>query len=60
MQQLTDPYRALGLSHAATDAEIKAAQPAKGYMGRYGNAGGNWTTDRFIEAVYRSMPKEKP
>jgi glyoxylase-like metal-dependent hydrolase (beta-lactamase superfamily II) len=41
-------------------AEIKAAQPAKGYMGRYGNAGGNWTTDRFIEAVYRSMPKEKP
>jgi glyoxylase-like metal-dependent hydrolase (beta-lactamase superfamily II) len=41
-------------------AEIKAAQPAKGYMGRYGNAGGDWTTDRFIEAVYRSMAKEKP
>src|SRR5262245_26698714 len=31
--------------------EVKAAQPAKGYMGRYGNSGGAWTTDRFIEAV---------
>jgi glyoxylase-like metal-dependent hydrolase (beta-lactamase superfamily II) len=40
-------------------AEIKAAQPAKGYMGRYGNPGGAWTTDQFIEAVYRSLAKEK-
>ena len=40
-------------------AEVKAAQPAKGYMARYGNAGGDWTTDRFIEAVYRSLAKEK-
>ena len=40
-------------------AEVKAAQPAKGYMGRYGNPGGPWTTDRFIEAVYRSLVKEK-
>ncbi len=41
-------------------ADVKAAQPAKGYMGRYGNSGGDWTTDRFIEAVYRSLAKEKP
>jgi len=40
-------------------AEVKAAQPAKGYMGRYGNPGGTWTTDRFIEAVYRTLAKEK-
>jgi cyclase len=40
-------------------ADVKAAQPAKGYMGRYGNSGGAWTTDRFIEAVYRSLAKEK-
>ena len=39
--------------------EVKAAQPAKGYMGRYGNQGGAWTTDRFIEAIYRSLAKEK-
>ena len=41
-------------------AEVKAAQPANGYMGRYGNPGGEWTTERFIEAVYRSLVKEKP
>jgi len=40
-------------------AEVKAAQPAKGYIGRYGNPGGTWTTDRFIEAVYQSLAKEK-
>ncbi len=40
-------------------AEVKAAQPAKGYMGRYGNPGGAWTTDHFIEAVYRSLAKGK-
>jgi len=40
-------------------AQVKAAQPAKGYVGRYGNAGGAWTTDHFIEAVYQSLAKEK-
>ena len=40
-------------------AEVKAAQPAKGYAGRYGNPGGAWTTDRFIEAVYQGLVKEK-
>jgi glyoxylase-like metal-dependent hydrolase (beta-lactamase superfamily II) len=40
-------------------AEVQAAQPAKGYMGRYGNAGGDWTAGRFVEAVYRSLAKEK-
>ena len=41
-------------------AEVKAAQPAKGYVARYGNAGGAATTDRFIEAVYQGLVKEKP
>jgi glyoxylase-like metal-dependent hydrolase (beta-lactamase superfamily II) len=40
-------------------AEVKTAQPAKGYTGRYGNPGGPWTTDRFVEAVYESLIKEK-
>ena len=40
--------------------QVKAAEPAKGYAGRYGNDGGDWTTDRFVEAVYRSLVKEKP
>jgi glyoxylase-like metal-dependent hydrolase (beta-lactamase superfamily II) len=38
--------------------QVKAARPAKGYEGRYGNDGGDWTTDRFVEAVYQSL-KEK-
>jgi glyoxylase-like metal-dependent hydrolase (beta-lactamase superfamily II) len=32
-------------------AEVKAAQPAKGYVGRYGNP------DRFVEAVYASLSR---
>jgi glyoxylase-like metal-dependent hydrolase (beta-lactamase superfamily II) len=40
-------------------AEVKAAQPAKGYVGRYGNTGGAGTADRFIEAVYQGLLKEK-
>ena len=40
--------------------QVKAARPAKGYEGRYGNEGGDWTTEKFVEAVYRSLVKEKP
>jgi glyoxylase-like metal-dependent hydrolase (beta-lactamase superfamily II) len=40
--------------------QVKAARPANGYEGRYGNSGGDWTTDTFVEAVYRSLVKEKP
>jgi glyoxylase-like metal-dependent hydrolase (beta-lactamase superfamily II) len=39
--------------------QVKAARPAKGYEGRYGNAGGDWTTETFVEAVYKSLMKEK-
>ena len=41
-------------------AEVKAAQPEKGYAGRYGTAGGTSATDRFIEAIYQGLSKEKP
>jgi len=40
-------------------AQVKAAAPAKGYTGRYGNDGGDWTTEKFVEAVYKSLVKEK-
>src|SRR5215467_3034561 len=33
-------------------ADVKAAQPAKGYTGRYG---ANGATERFVQAVYRSL-----
>lgn len=38
--------------------QVKAAAPAKGYAGRYGTDR-VWTTDKFVEAVYRSLAKEK-
>lgn len=35
--------------------QITAASPAKGYAGRYGSDSGPWTTNDFIEAIYRSL-----
>ena len=35
--------------------QVKASGPAQGYAGRYGNDGGDWTTEKFVEAVYRSL-----
>jgi cyclase len=48
------------LSAGRSLEQVKAAAPARGYAGRYGNAGGAWTTDHFVEAVYTSLVKEKP
>ena len=39
--------------------QIKAAGPAGGYVGRYGSDRGQWDADKFVEAVYRSLVKEK-
>jgi len=36
-------------------AEVKAARPTEDYDGRYGATTGAWTTDMFVEAVYRSV-----
>jgi cyclase len=35
--------------------EVKAAAPTQGYTRRYGADTGPWTTDMFVEAVYRSL-----
>jgi cyclase len=37
--------------------QVKAARPTRDYDPRYGAASGPWTTDRFVEAVYRSLKK---
>jgi glyoxylase-like metal-dependent hydrolase (beta-lactamase superfamily II) len=34
---------------------VKAARPTRDYDGRYGAATGAWTTDMFVEAVYRTL-----
>jgi cyclase len=41
-----------------TLAEVKAAKPTADYDGRYGAMTGPWTTDMFIEAVYRAMTRK--
>jgi cyclase len=38
--------------------QVKAANPAKGYRGRYGSDKGSWTTDMFIEAVFKGLSKK--
>ena len=42
-----------------TLAQIKAARPSIDFDGRYGSTTGPWTTDMFIEAVYRSLQEKK-
>ena len=39
--------------------QVKAARPTRDYDPIYGRNNGNWTTDMFITAVYRSL-KEHP
>jgi glyoxylase-like metal-dependent hydrolase (beta-lactamase superfamily II) len=35
--------------------QIQAADPAKEYRPRYGTETGSWTTNMFVEAIYRSL-----
>jgi glyoxylase-like metal-dependent hydrolase (beta-lactamase superfamily II) len=39
--------------------QIKAARPSLEYDGLYGATMGNWTTDRFLETVYRDVSGQK-
>jgi cyclase len=41
--------------------QVKAARLVRDYEGRYGATSGFWTTDNFVEAVYRSLsqPEKK-
>jgi glyoxylase-like metal-dependent hydrolase (beta-lactamase superfamily II) len=37
--------------------EVRAAKPTFDYDGRYGATAGFWTTDKFVDAVYNTLPK---
>jgi glyoxylase-like metal-dependent hydrolase (beta-lactamase superfamily II) len=39
--------------------QIKAANPTNGYRRRYGAESGPWTTDMFVEAIYKSLTRSK-
>jgi hypothetical protein len=38
-----------------TLAQVKAAKPTYEYDARWGSNTGDWTTEKFIEAVYKSV-----
>jgi cyclase len=40
--------------------QVKAAMPARGYLRRYGSETGSWTTNDFVEAIYRSLNGKTP
>ena len=42
-----------------TLVQIKAAKPTLDFDGRYGSNTGSWTTDMFVEAVYKSLSQKK-
>ena len=42
-----------------TLAQVKAARPTLDFDGRFGSTTGPWTTDMFVEAVYRSLQEKK-
>jgi glyoxylase-like metal-dependent hydrolase (beta-lactamase superfamily II) len=43
------------ISKGMTLDQVKAARPTLDYDSRYGATTGNWTTDMFVETVYRSL-----
>jgi glyoxylase-like metal-dependent hydrolase (beta-lactamase superfamily II) len=55
---IRDRIRAL-IKEGKTLEQVKAAAPASGFIRRYGSNSGPWTTDMFVEAVYKSLVKEK-
>src|SRR5437867_1184816 len=46
------------IRRGVTLAQVRAARPTLDFDGRYGSTTGPWTTDMFIEAVYRSLSKK--
>ena len=46
------------MKQGLTLEQIKAASPARGYTRRYGSDTGAWTTNDFVEAMYRSHESE--
>ena len=47
------------LAFGKTLEQVKAAHPTMDYDPRFGTNMGAWTTDMFVEAVYKSLSKSK-
>jgi len=48
------------IKQGLTLEQIKATSPTRGYTRRYGSDSGPWTTNQFVEAVYRSLVQNAP
>jgi len=48
-----------GVKRGQTLEQVKAAKPTLDYDARWGATSGFWTTDQFIEAVYKDLSKAK-
>ena len=46
---------ALGIKQGKTLEQIKAMHPTLDYDGNYGSTSGPWTTDMFLNEVYREL-----
>jgi glyoxylase-like metal-dependent hydrolase (beta-lactamase superfamily II) len=46
-------------SKGMTLQQVKAARPTLDFDGRYGSTAGAWTTDMFVEAVFRTLQEKK-
>jgi len=55
---IKDTIQAL-IDKRLTLEQVKAANPTKGYRGRYGSDTGAWTTDSFVEAVFNGLSRTK-
>jgi glyoxylase-like metal-dependent hydrolase (beta-lactamase superfamily II) len=47
------------VNRGMTLEQVKKADPTKGYRSRFGSDSGPWTTDMFVEAVYKSLSQRK-
>jgi glyoxylase-like metal-dependent hydrolase (beta-lactamase superfamily II) len=43
------------IKQGMTLAQIQAANPTQGFRARYGTDSGPWTTNMFVEAIYKSL-----
>ena len=46
-------------SKGMTLEQVKAARPTMDFDGRYGSTTGAWTTEMFVEAVYRQLSRRR-
>jgi cyclase len=47
------------MTRGMTLEQVKAARPTRDYDPRYGSTAGSWTTDMFVEAVFKTLGAKK-